>query len=300
MERGFYVRRRTRRSFIQRFFNIIERIIVLVLIICIGKIFLAGYLPKRNLRTEENTNVVTPDITFDKTKISKEVPDEAVYSLEAMALKDQKVLKILRHSEEYPPVLLESLSKNPELLDFTLDYPEKKDTWKQNINIRHRPGQIPLLIQWNEDWGYAPYGNGIIGLDGCGPTCLAMVASGLTGDDAINPKTVAKFSEENGYIDESGATLWSLMTDGANKLGLHSKVIALDEQRMASELSQGHPIICSMRPGDFTTRGHFIVLYGYRDGEFLVHDPNSKIRSQKTWSYSRLQPQIKNLWVFSR
>ncbi|WP_334137619.1 C39 family peptidase [Muricomes intestini] len=98
---------------------------------------------------------------------------------------------------------------------------------------------------------------------------------------------------------QSGSTLWSLMTDGVIKLGLHSTELSLDEDRMVQELSQGHPIICSMRPGDFTTKGHFIVLYGYRNGKFLVRDPNSRRNSKKLWSYRKLEPQIKNLWAFS-
>lgn len=41
-------------------------------------------------------------------------------------------------------------------------------------------GEIPALIQWDERWGYAPYGSEtIIAVSGCGPTALSMVISGL-------------------------------------------------------------------------------------------------------------------------
>lgn len=66
-----------------------------------------------------------------------------------------------------------------------------------------------------------------------------------------------------------------------------------------NQLASGHPIICSMRPGDFTTTGHFIVLNGYENGQFHVLDPNSNANSEKLWSYERLSPQINNLWAFS-
>nr|WP_319489991.1 C39 family peptidase [uncultured Caproiciproducens sp.] len=232
------------------------------------------------------------------TKIS----DDTEEALEAMATQNPKAEPILQNPERYPERLLESLVRNPELLDFTLDYPQKKGTSGGSIDLscKYQKGQIPLFMQWDEDWGYAPYGKGLIALDGCGPTCLSMVAVGLTGNSSLNPKEVAGFSEKNGYLDaKTSSTLWTLMSQGAKDLGLSSREIPLDENRMAQELSQGHPIICSLRPGDFTTVGHFIVLYGYENGNFLVKDPNSKSRSEKAWSYGTLKPQIRNLWAFS-
>ncbi len=228
---------------------------------------------------------------------------DAMQALKTMAVENPKVKPILQNSNQYPARLLESLARNPELLDFALDYPKKKGTSKANIDLsnQYQSGKTPLLMQWDEDWGYAAYGDGIIALDGCGPTCLSMVAVGLTGDTSLNPKAVASFSEKNGYLDEkTNSTLWTLMSEGARKFGLDSRELPLDENRMSQELSEGHPIICSMRPGDFTTVGHFIVLYGYENGKFLVRDPNSKARSEKTWSYATLKPQIRNLWVFSK
>lgn len=227
---------------------------------------------------------------------------ETIESLEAMASKNPKVKPILKNPGQYPGRLLEALARNPELLDFTLDYPEKKGTSGGRIDLsgKYQSGQIPLLMQWDEDWGYAPYGEGLIALDGCGPTCLSMVAVGLTGDSSLNPKAVAAFSEQNGYLDaKTGSTLWTLMSEGAQKLGLNSRELPLDESRMARELSEGHPIICSLRPGDFTAVGHFIVLYDYREGAFRVRDPNSRSRSEQAWSYQTLKPQIRNLWAFS-
>ncbi|WP_444641543.1 C39 family peptidase [Caproiciproducens sp. R1] len=229
------------------------------------------------------------------------IPEETAETLQAMAAQNPKAGPILQNPGRYPERLLESLARNPELLDFTLDYPEKKGTSAKNIDLsgKDRQGRIPLLMQWDEDWGYASYGDGIIALDGCGPTCLSMVAVGLTGDSALNPKAVAEFSEKNGYLDATGSTLWTLMSKGAKDLGLSSREIPLDESLMAQELAKGHPIICSLRPGDFTTVGHFIVLYGYENGNFLVNDPNSKSRSEQAWSYGTLKPQIRNLWAFS-
>ncbi|MFQ9985977.1 MAG: C39 family peptidase [Lachnospiraceae bacterium] len=207
--------------------------------------------------------------------------------------------RLLSESGEYPARLLAALENNEEMRQFVLDYPEKKDIDVENIKLSlDEDRRIPLFLQWDERWGYAPYGGGMIGLDGCGPTCLSMVLVGLTQDLDMNPKRVAQFSSENGYVTDAG-TLWALMTEGAEQLGLHSEEVSLSESRMTAELEDGHPIICSMRPGDFTTTGHFIVIYGVEDGEFLVNDPNSRARSEKRWSYEQLSGQIKVMWAFS-
>src|SRR5699024_8288634 len=100
------------------------------------------------------------------------------------------------------------------------------------------------------------------------------------------------------YAGDSG-TSWTLMTEGAAHFGICGVELGLDESAVFSELEAGHPIICSMRPGDFTTTGHFIVLTGVEDGKIRVNDPNSRKRSEKLWDYSRLEYQINNLWVYT-
>lgn len=74
--------------------------------------------------------------------------------------------------------------------------------------------------------------------------------------------------------------------------------IPLDEQRIINNLQVGNPIVAVMGPGDFTSSGHFIIFTGYEDGKLKVNDPNSKANSEKLWDFSKIQGQIKDLWVF--
>ena len=160
-------------------------------------------------------------------------------------------------------------------------------------------GEIPLLLQWDERWGYAQYGDNMIAINGCGPTVVAMVAAGLTGDNTITPYRVAQYAEERGYYTGESGTSWELMTAGAEHFGVQGQELGLSENGILSELESGHPVICSMRPGDFTTTGHFIVLTGVEDGKIRVNDPNSRRRSETLWDYDTLEYQINNLWAFS-
>lgn len=211
---------------------------------------------------------------------------------------DNKLNEILANSEKYPEELLELLTKNPETLDFVYDYPDNHNkVFNIDISQDINTGKVPLFIQWDERWGYSSYGDSMIAVNGCGPTCLSMVAAYILHDEKMNPKWMAKFSETNGYISESG-TSWLLMSEGAKELGLESIEIPLDENRILNNLMAGNLIICSMGPGVFTTEGHFIVMTGIKNGKIVVNDPNSRERSEKLWDYDEIKSQIKNLWVF--
>lgn len=163
-----------------------------------------------------------------------------------------------------------------------------------------RGGSLPFLYQIDPQYRDAPYAGATVGEAGCGPTSLAMVYVALTGKTDKDPAVMAAFSEGEGYV-EGGLTAWRLMTDGAADLGLSSREVPADAGRLKEELAQGHPVICSVRPGDFTDTGHFLVVAGVADnGELVIHDPNSPANSARTWDAERVLAQCANLWAFER
>ena len=159
-------------------------------------------------------------------------------------------------------------------------------------------GSFPTLLQWDARWGCTPYGGSILAITGCGPTALSVVACGLTGDASLTPAAIAAWAQRQGYAGADG-TSWETMRSGCEHFGLYAQELSLTEAAVFGALEAGQPIICSMRPGDFTTAGHFIVLTGTQDGLLCVVDPNSPARSASLWEYSRLEPQIKNLWAYT-
>ena len=199
---------------------------------------------------------------------------------------------------EYPQELLEMLEKNPETYDFVMSYPDRDKYQGKEIDLMEevKSGEVPLFLQWDRRWGYDSYGSEMIAIAGCGPTCMSMAYIYLTGDTEMNPRKMAEFANENGYNTEAG-TSWSFFTDGASQLELQGAEIGLDEAKMKEVLDEEKVIICSMRPGDFTTTGHFILIRGYDKKGFLVNDPNSRENSEKQWNYDTLYPQIKCLWA---
>ena len=218
--------------------------------------------------------------------------------LRAMAAQDSRINTILQSPGDYPQALLEMLARDISLLEFVLGFPEKQgNVYADSIGSAQK-GQFPLLLQWDGRWGYGPYGDSFLAISGCAPTALAMAAAGLTGKADVTPYTIAQYAEQNGYYVPGQGTSWALMTEGCRQFGVQGEELALSEGAVMGALENGEPVICSMRPGDFTTKGHFIVLVGMEDGKIRVHDPNSAQRSSQLWSWATLEPQIKGLWAF--
>ena len=83
-------------------------------------------------------------------------------------------------------------------------------------------------------------------------------------------------------------------------LGLSAEELPADANTLLSALREGRPVIASVRPGDFTTEGHFIVIAGIDEkGCLVVHDPNSPTRSAQAWDVQRILGQCANLWAYS-
>ena len=218
----------------------------------------------------------------------------------ADVLTQEDKLHSIEESDEYPDQLKELAEKNSETIDFVYDYPEMKDK-KQTIDLSQeaKTDTVPLLLQWDERWGYETYGSDFLAVTGCGPTCLSMITCGLTGSETWNPLTVAQFSEKEGYYVPGEGTSWSLMTEGANNLGLTAENIPVTQENILAALRSGIPLICSMYPGDFTYTGHFIVLTGIdENGAITVNDPNSPANTKKHWFMTEILPQIRQSWGY--
>ena len=196
----------------------------------------------------------------------------------------------------YPKSLIALLERNPETEEFVLRYPFREDT-EADLSEYAGMETVPLFLQWDMRWGYEMYGSDVLGITGCGPTCLAMAGFYLTGETDFSPDKIAAFAWENGYYEKGYGSSWTLISEGAGKLGLEATELPLVKKRMVDALEAGCPIILAMGAGDFTTAGHYIVLAGIQDGKFVVNDPNSRINSQRLWSYEELEGQIRNIWA---
>ena len=179
------------------------------------------------------------------------------------------------------------------------DFLIPKSNVVQDLNDEIVRGEIPSFFQSDKRWKDHKYGDGTMEFTGCGQTCLAMVLCGLNQTTKYDPVTVAEFAERLGYYADGSGSCWTLMSEGAEKLGLNAGEVIFDETHIKRELQNGRPIISVMGPGDFTTTGHYIVLCGIDSQNMVtIRDPNSRERSERKWRLDELMPQIKNLWSY--
>ena len=123
-----------------------------------------------------------------------------------------------------------------------------------------------------------------------------MVGYYLTGDPEMNPKSIADFAEKHRYYEKGYGSSWTLISEGSAKLGLSAQELPLVKKKMIAALDEGCPIILALGKGDFTSSGHYIVLTSWNGEAFTVNDPNSPLRSSRTWTYEELEGQIHNIW----
>ena len=232
-------------------------------------------------KTKTETETKTPE-EIEAEKV-QEVLDSDQYKdqLGELYKKNPETKEIILNREKYSDDLLTWLFDHQEALQWVIDYPEQSARSEEELSAQglqavdlkdyRIQNHIPVYFQWSE-------------------VC----------NTSFTPKYVADMSVNMGYYVDEVGTDWTLMTAGASELGINSAQLTnWSEDTLKSELSAGHPIICSMGPGDFTNQGHFIVLSGLtEEGKVLINDPNSKINSRKKWDLNTIINQMNAAWSF--
>ena len=125
--------------------------------------------------------------------------------------------------------------------------------------------EVPLYLQ--TDYPNNMYGSGTIANNGCSVTCLAMVATYLTGHEYL-PDELAR------YFGGSAENNIARLENGAEAMQLPWKKLE-NFHRALDALREGKVVIALMENTSlFTDKQHFIVLTGYNeDGLIMVNDP---------------------------
>lgn len=215
----------------------------------------------------------------------------------------QAELKVLEYAREngisalqYPEELIALLEENPETEQFVLNYPFREEDPEIHFSAMDLVDGIPPFMQWDERWGYMEYGDSMVGINGCGPMCLAMVGYYLTGDATFHPDRIVKFADENGFYIHGSGTKRTLISVGGRALGLDVKELAVVESKIADYLQSDTPLIAVVSSGAFGDGDHFIVLKEYRDGKLKIIDPSSYANS-KEWDFEEIAEWMEEVWI---
>jgi len=149
-------------------------------------------------------------------------------------------------------------------------------------------GKVTYFSQTDDRWGDTIYGNSdTIGVYGCGPTTVAMLATSLT-DVTVYPNDAATWAYNNGEFANSEGSYHSIIVDGASNYGLTTQsLIKPSKDTLIDELNKGNLVVVLMDRGHFTSGGHFIILRGVTEnGEVLIADAKSLENSQMAWDFN--------------
>ena len=184
-----------------------------IMILIIGALISYNAVKSNSAGSQENIIYSTDSHIKNEKDARKEVMDYAV----------KHDLSI----DDYPESLIALLGRNSETKDFVLSYPTEKDEkHKVNFKAYKNCDSVPLFMQWDKRWGYIMYGDDVAGLTGCGPVCLSMTAVYLLQDTKYSPDYMLEWAKENGYCVKGSGSLWTLISEGGEKLGLDVTVIS--------------------------------------------------------------------------
>jgi hypothetical protein len=248
----------------------------------------------------------------DPSTIPEPIPDDVKQSLAEMAPADERIQYIYDNMDQYSAQILTyfvTRIDTKSVIDFVYDYPQKHNLDEPIVFTEEElNSDLPLLLQYDERWGYKYLGgteNGeMLAESGCLCCCLNMIYIGSTHSDALNPYTIGCDMYENNLLGISG-TKDKAVPFFCNKYGLSCEEYAIDETNRPDEkiirdtLDSGGYILLSVKPGKFTKIGHAILIREYKDGKYYINDPASKIRSNTPYTFNEIAEDINKFWVIS-
>lgn len=152
---------------------------------------------------------------------------------------------------------------------------------------------VGLLTYYNQNdirWADALYGGrDPIASYGCGPTALAMLVTSFTNQN-YTPADMAEWAASNNYWSAGSGTRHNFFLEGASAFGFQAVSFQnFTAEGIISELKSGHVLVALMGPGQFTSVGHFIIIYNYWSGtQVSIADPTSLERTQIPWDVQTL------------
>lgn len=154
----------------------------------------------------------------------------------------------------------------------------------------------PRIYQSGESWSKRTYGYNTIGGGGCGPTSIAMAASGLLGK-TYTPDEIVDIIENYAapgiwYYSKGEGSTYEIFPRVCGVLGLNTEDIGTSESDICAELENGKMVIASISSGRYYHGdGHFILIRGLdSDGNFLINDSSHSFELNEGYSYDDLKP----------
>ena len=175
-----------------------------------------------------------------------------------------------------------------------------------NITAQAAVEQPISFLQDDSEWGSETYSiaknkSQTIANSGCGPTTMAMVLNYYI-DETITPLHTAMFALANKHRTREDGTSWLYFEDMANEYDLEFLQTASSTEALKWIKSKEDAlVICSMKSGFWTRKGHFILLWDVnKKGVAYINDPATLEKSKSVNSYNFMASQCRQFFCFNK
>lgn len=144
-----------------------------------------------------------------------------------------------------------------------------------------------------------------IGASGCGPTAAAMLIETLTGK-IFTPEDACKWSLQHGYKAVKQGTYYSYFVPQFAYFGIHCYQLSWENtyhkpnssvhDKALALLKQGYYLIALMKKGNWTSSGHFVVVW-WADGKVYINDPASTKATRVEGNMNTFRNEAAYYWV---
>lgn len=169
--------------------------------------------------------------------------------------------------------------------------------------------QPVYYMQTDARWKNKPYRvkgeDTTIGDSGCGTTCAAMLIETLTGK-TFTPVDASEWAMKHGYKAYQQGTYYSyfvpqfkahdIKCERLNTSNLYGKGTSAYHDKAFEMLKEGYYIIACMGKGNWTSSGHYIVVW-WEDGKVRINDPYSKKTTRINGDIKTFKSQVKYYWA---
>lgn len=160
----------------------------------------------------------------------------------------------------------------------------------------------------NNDYS-APGEKTTIGKSGCGPTAMAMVLA-TWADPAVTPATECAWALKNGYKAKGQGTYYAYFVPAGKRYGLTVKQLngatlygnASSSYHATAKkaIDDGDLVIACMGPGNWTSSGHFVLVWNIVGNTIYINDPASTKAARTAGDYSLFKKQVKYYFTIKR
>lgn len=168
-------------------------------------------------------------------------------------------------------------------------------------------------LQTDPRWGSLDYSakgeKTTIRASGCGPTAMAMVLA-TWADKLVTPATECAWALAHGYKAPHQGTYYGYFVPAGKRYGLKVRQInavniygnskSTHHETARKAIEAGHLVIACMGKGNWTSSGHYVLVWDIQGDTIYINDPASTLARRTRGSYALFKTQVKYYWIIEK